>query len=189
MGRNYSSVAGVMLLQGQITETQTSIVVDTTAGLPPVPYVIVIDYGLASEEAILITAQVGTSLTADATIGRGFSGTIPAQHASGAQVRHMAVSVDFQEAGDHISASADVHGLENGAQVVGTTQTQSLTDKTIDGDLNTLLNIDGGSLKDGTVPGAKLDNDVDAATLNGRTLFVQSATPTANAVNDLWVAI
>lgn len=188
MGRNYSSVAGVMLLQGAITETQLSIEVDTTAGLPPVPYVLVLDYGLASEEAVLIEGQVGTSLTVAAD-GRGFSGTIPAQHGSGAQVRHMSVSVDYQEAGDHISASADVHGLTGGAQVLGDIQTQSMTNKTIDGDLNTLLNVDGSSLKDASVTPDKLTGDIDAATLDGRTWFVQSATPTANAVGDLWVAI
>lgn len=183
MGRNYSSTAGSMLLAARVTSSGTTLTLDTTAGLPLPPFHLVLNVGFASEEIVLVTDMVGTSLT----VQRAQNGTTASTHAPGTVARHMAVAQDFQEAGDHISASADVHGLAGGAAVVGTTMTQTLTDKTLDGELNTFENLPGGALVDGSVDGVKLGSDIDADTINGRTWFVQPDEPTAVAVGDIWV--
>jgi hypothetical protein len=59
------------------------------------------------------------------------------------------ISVDGASLDAHIAASTDVHGLASGAAVVGTTSTQTLTNKTIDADLNTLTNIENADIKAG----------------------------------------
>jgi hypothetical protein len=49
----------------------------------------------------------------------------------------------------HIAASANVHGVGAGNSVVGTGTTQTLTNKTIDADLNTITNIENADIKTG----------------------------------------
>ena len=49
----------------------------------------------------------------------------------------------------HISAVSDVHGIGPANSVVGTGTSQSLTNKTIDADLNTISNIDNADIKAG----------------------------------------
>lgn len=80
-----------------------------------------------------------------------------------------------------------MHGL-TGA-LVGTTDTQTITGKTIDGDDNTLLNIPGASIAPGSIPDSALGPNINADKVNGVSIFVQSGTPTANAVGDIWVPI
>ena len=50
----------------------------------------------------------------------------------------------------HRAASTEVHGLAVGVAVVGRTTSQTLTNKTIDGDDNTFQDIPGTALKDNT---------------------------------------
>ena len=108
-----SVVSGSALMGGKtLTGTQT--------------YTVVIDPDTALEEIVDVTVySSGNTLT----ITRGIDGSTGQSHSAGAVVRHMAIGRDYQESNDHIEASAGVHGLTG--TVVGTTDTQTLTNKTL----------------------------------------------------------
>jgi hypothetical protein len=125
--RFYSSTSGAMNLMGDVTDADTSLTVDSVAGLPGTrPFALVLDPGTASEEIVDVTNASGTTLT----VTRGVDGSSAQAHAAGVgNVRHMATARDFREAQEHIGASAAVHGIAG--SVVGTSDVQTLTNKTL----------------------------------------------------------
>lgn len=128
----YSSSAGAMSLAGAINGSATSMVVDTVAGLPgSVPFKLVIDPGLSSEEIVKVTVVAGTTLT----IARGWDGTSGQAHSNLASVRHMVTAEDLRLARQHESATSAVHGVVGA--IVGTSDSQSLTNKDFTGATNT----------------------------------------------------
>jgi hypothetical protein len=124
-----------MRLVGGITSAAASLIVDTVTGLPTAPFTLLLDSGLASEEVVTVTAAGGTTLT----VTRGVGGTSAQSHANGAEVRHAYYGQDFQDSRDHEANTTTAHGV-TGA-VVGTTSAQALTNKTVDGSLNTFTNV------------------------------------------------
>jgi hypothetical protein len=81
-----------------------------------------------------VTAVVGTSFT----ITRSVDGTSAFSHSNGATVTHADIGRDFRESRSHIDAAASpdavghaVHGINNGSSVVGTTDTQTLSNKSL----------------------------------------------------------
>jgi len=124
MSRNYSSTAIDTTLASGVSPANTTITVASTTGFPAAPYVLAIDAGAASQELVLVTAVGGLTLT----VTRGYDSTIAATHEAGATVSHSHAAIDFREAGLHIDATA-AHGA-TGA-VVGTTNVQTLTNKTL----------------------------------------------------------
>jgi hypothetical protein len=88
-------------------------------------YTVVIDPDTAVEEIVDVTGVAGSVLTIVRGVDNAGSGSI---HSPGAIVRHMVIGRDLNEANAHIEATTG-HGA-TGA-VVGTTNTQTLSNKTL----------------------------------------------------------
>jgi hypothetical protein len=127
--RFFSSVAQPNSLQSNITSSTTSIPLATSPIGYPVstPFRIAIDYGDSIEELCDVTAVAGSVFT----VIRDVDGTSAAAHNVGAAIRHVSSAQDFNEANAHINLSMGVHGIAGISSVVGTTDTQTLTNKTL----------------------------------------------------------
>lgn len=157
MSRNYSSIAQEKTLSTTISNTATQIPLNSLAGFPSPPYVLVIDPDTTTEEAVLVTSiSTGTTLNVTRAIETGATAY---PHSVEAVVRHMIVGSDLQAISTHTDASTGVHGLSAGVEVAGVTQSQTLTNKTI-------------NLGNNTVTGTRAQfngsmSDDDFATING----------------------
>ena len=133
--RYYSAIAQDTTLASGITNAANTMTASALVGFPAsFPYVIAVDYNAASEELVLVTNAVGTTLT----ITRGFNGSTAVAHAAGAVIRHVIVAQDLTDAQAHYDATS-AHGV-SGA-IVGTTDSQTLTNKAIDYNANTITNL------------------------------------------------
>lgn len=171
--RHYSSTSGLMQLVSPLTSSATTASVDTVGGLPEVPFTLVLDPGTTSEEIVTVTEVSGTTLT----VVRAEDGSSAVSHSAGAGVRHMATARDFTEAAAHADATTNVHGLGGGAGLVGTTTAQVLTSKEMSGLDNTFTNLPGDQIVAASIPDSALADGIDADTVGGVTLYVQSGTP------------
>ncbi len=129
--RKYSSRSQSTTLASAINSGSTAITVVSASSLlggvtisAGETYTVVIDPDTALEEIVDVTAVSTNTLT----ITRGVDGSTGQAHSAGAVVRHMAIGRDYREANTHIEATTG-HGA-TGA-VVGTTNTQTLTNKTL----------------------------------------------------------
>jgi len=129
--RKYSSRSQQTTLSGALTSSGTSATVVSGSGLlggvtisAGELFTVVIDPDTALEEIVDVSAVSTNTLT----IIRGVDGSTGQAHSAGAVVRHMAIGRDYREANTHIEATTG-HGA-TGA-VVGTTNTQTLTNKTL----------------------------------------------------------
>jgi len=102
-------------------------------------FVVVIDPDTALEEIVEITSASSNNLTVTRAVD--MSGASAQDHSSGAVVRHMIIGRDLRESNLHIEATGAyndgtgthaMHGLgSSDGVVVGTTATQTLTNKTL----------------------------------------------------------
>lgn len=147
--RNYSSTAIETALTSGITNSTTTFSINATTGFPTPPFAAVIDRDLPTEEAVLVTAIVGLSVTAT----RGYDSTAAVAHNAGAAFTHSFLGIDAREAAEHVGATSSVHGITG--NLVGSTQTQTLTNKTLTSPV-----INGGSVNNATVSAPTLAGNV-----------------------------
>jgi len=98
----------------------------------PGPFYIVINRGLVTEEKILCVSRTGNIMyvyDTGLTTGRGADGTTISSHALGSEVEHVFTATDADEANSHVNSASGVHGVAG--SVVGTTDAQTLTNKTL----------------------------------------------------------
>ena len=133
--RKYSSVSQETTLTSALSSgASTMVVASSTALLGGITlsagetFVVVVDPDTALEEIVEVISP-SSSASNTLTVTRPVDGTAAIAHSAGAKVRHMAIGRDFREANNHIEASSAVHGLTG--SVVGTTDTQTLTNKTL----------------------------------------------------------
>jgi len=170
VNRYYSSVAIDTTLTGAVNGTATSITVASVSGFPAsYPYTLALSYDTSSEELVNVTAAAGTTLT----IVRGQDGTSGVAHDAGAQVKHVASARDYREPQEHIAASSGVHGVTG--SVVGTTDTQTLTNKTL-----TSPTINGATIGTSILNSPTIGSFANAT--HGHTAAASGGTLTAGAV-------
>lgn len=137
--RYYSSIAKETNLTSAMNNSTTFVQVASTVGFPgTTPFTLAIDYGAANEELVEVTAVSALTLT----VTRAIDGTSATSHNPGAVVRHVSSARDFTDSRTHEASTTNIHGLTGvGNELVGTTSTQTLANKTLDKATGTLSNV------------------------------------------------
>ena len=141
--RKYSSRSQQSTLSAALTSSGTTATVVSGTSLlggatisAGETFTVVIDPDTALEEIVDVTAVSTNTLT----ITRGIDGSTGVAHSAGAVVRHMAIGRDYRESNQHVANTTTAHGLTI-ADVVTTTNTKTLTNKTISAADNTLTGV------------------------------------------------
>lgn len=142
------------------------------------PFYVVVNRGAAAEEKILCSSRSGNTLTvwtSGLSNGRGADGTSPTTHNINAVIEHVFTATDADEANAHVNTSGNVHGVTG--DLVGRTQAQTLTNKTMDGGYNTFQNIPAAAVVGLETDYATLTT---AQTLTNKTLSAPIVLPSRN---------
>lgn len=170
--RNYSNITNVGTLSGAVGTGETTLLINGGwSNLPAFPFYILVDRGALTEEGMLATGGNATALQ----VTRGYDGSPASSHGINATVEHAVLAEFFNKADQHVEASTNVHGLSGGAAVVGTTSTQTVTNKT--------LNSSVVNLAHSTSPAASqaVQVSADAATARDGFVWNKSAAATGAA--------
>lgn len=159
--REHSGGAIPTTLAGNVLASATTISITDGTGWPTGAigdFVVTVERGTDREERVLCESRSGPVLTVAAG-GRGWDGTVARAHQSGVPVEHTWSTTEADEASAHLS-STSAHGVD---EVVGTTETQTLSDKTLIEPVIDAPDITGGSI-DGSVA-------MGSATVTGNPTF------------------
>lgn len=182
--RQYANAPATTLV-GTITALATALTVTSVTGLPiSYPYILILDRATASEEVVLVTAGTGANLT----VTRGYDSTTAFSHSAGAVVEHGISAIDPREANAHVNATGTgLHGRTG--NLVGDSDAQTLTNKTISADNNTISGIAAssfvlsngsgnldGSASQKVVPAGVVIGTTDSQTLTNKTVALGSNT-------------
>jgi hypothetical protein len=181
--RQYAN-APATALTSSVSNLATVIDVGSITGFPPAyPFIVILDRNTASEEVVLVTSGSGLSFT----VTRGYDSTTAFSHESGATVEHGIAAIDPREANEHVNADSGVHGVVG--NVVGDSDTQTLTNKTVNADSNTIdgfaassfVVTDGTGKADGAaaqkvIPAGAVVGTSDSQTLTNKTISADSNT-------------
>lgn len=126
-GENYTDRANTADLNTGVGTGTVAWVVDGALNWPSTPFYARIDDGLPTMEVVRVTGVAGTNWT----VTRAASGTTAATHSAGAQIQHVLPSQLPNDFEAHKGASSGVHGVSG--NVVGTTDAQTLSNKTVQG--------------------------------------------------------
>lgn len=155
--RHYTSNARETTLTSSVDASAVTIAVDAPVGYPSeTPFIVHCELGTSSEEILLVTAVVGSSWT----VTRGYDGSTAVAHDLGAKIVHGVSAIDMDEANAHVNATTGIHGLGVGAALVGTTTTQTLTNKTLSGPSVNDPTLVGGSWDSPFLTGPTVDTFV-----------------------------
>jgi len=187
--RYYSNTAIATTLAAPINNSDTSMVVSAASGFPgSFPYTLIVDFGLSTSEVVEVTAAAGTTLT----ITRGVDNTSAQSHGLAAPVVHGISKRDVSEPNSHIAATTNEHGLSGGSAFAGTTQTQTLTNKTMSGASNTFTSLPAAQVT-GNLSGVSSvtsSGAISGTTIAGTTITGSSVvTGTAHAATGLTGAV
>ena len=156
MRRSYAGNAKPAILTAILNGSTAALVIecDDLSNYPTGsagPFFVVVDRGQVTEEKILCESRVGNILNVYDTglaNGRGADQTTVTPHQIGAELEHIFTATDADEANLHVNSASNVHSVTG--SVVGTSDTQTLTNKTL-----TDVTIDGATFS-GTINGIEV---------------------------------
>ena len=125
--RKYSSRSQKTTLSSAITSSSASITVVSAAALmggktltANQRFTVVIDPDTALEEIVDVFSTTTNPVSGNTlAIARTIDGSIPQAHSAGAEVRHMAIGQDYQEANDHINSTLAGHAATTSTELRG----------------------------------------------------------------------
>ena len=149
----------VSIWEGALTSTcsaaATTITVDATAGVPAVPFFVVVEPSSDSREVILIDdSTTGTSLVMSSAASRAQDGTVDAEHAIGTTVGIYPVPSHWTDINDRVDGALTEADIDTLAEL-----NAIVTDAT-------LLSTDGGTLT-GDLAGPKFVPSITTLATSG----------------------